>query len=822
MTRICPQVLVQRVWTSMVSGKNSRVDMGAYERRRQRTKVLLASSILACVAGLLPAAAHAQARVVTNATETVSFQIPAQPLSAAINTFIRQSGWQISYSSALAASKTSAAVSGSLTPSAALQQLVQGTGITVRISGAGSAALVDPQAVDAGGVSAGGTTVLDPILVAGESNGVDTFVPSRSLGALKTSASLIEVPQSVSVVGRKQLQAQNAQSVSEALRYVPGVAIETYGPDPKGYDWIMMRGFNAQATSSYLDGLRQVSSSYSFFRTDPYALNSVEVLRGPSSALYGQSDAGGIVNKTSKKPTETDVRQIELQYGSHDRKQAAFDIGGAANEDESILYRVIGVARNANTQFEYSNGADIGDDRLMIQPAVIWKPDEDTTLTVTGQALKDKSGGTIMLFTPTNILLGDPNFNQSTQEQQSIGYEFEHRFDETWTFRQNARYGHVDFTLDNLFLSGLGASGLDRIARHFDESFDAFTIDNQALAEFETGALSHQALFGIDYSWSDADVQRFQGSAPSLNPYTPVYGVTVPVPTTPIISYTERYSQTGIYAQDQIKFGDGFVATLGGRYDWLDLDTHNRLTGADTDVGVGSFSGRAGLSYVSSFGLAPYISYSQSFVPNSGVDENGNTFDPSNGRQWEVGVKYQPTGFDGLFTIAYFDIEKTNVLNYLSNGFAVATGEIASRGLEFEGKVSLGGGWDFVGSYTYTDAEITRDATGNVGKRPMLVPEQQASAWLNYTFETGLLEGASVGAGVRYVGKVYGNNANTFSVPGRTLIDLGASYQINEQAKVSVNATNLFDKKYFTTCDASYSCYQGDRRRVMGKLTIDF
>lgn len=806
----------------MVSGKNLRVDMVAYECCCQRKNVLLASSILACVSVLVPAAAHAQGRAVASVTQSIAFHIPAQPLSAAINAFIRQSGWQISYSSAIAAGKTSTDVSGSLTPSAALKQLVQNTGIIVRISGPGSAALVDPQAADTANVAGDGSTVLDPIIITGNNDSVDTFVPSRSLGALKTDAPLIEVPQSVSVVGRKQLEAQNAQSVSEALRYVPGVAIETYGPDPKGYDWIMMRGFNAQATSSYLDGLRQVSSSYSFFRTDPYALNSVEVLRGPSSALYGQSDAGGIVNKTSKKPIEDDVRQIELQYGSHDRKQAAFDVGGAINEDKSILYRVIGVARNANTQFEYTNGANIGDDRLMLQPAVTWKPDEDTTLTVTGQALKDKSGGTIMLFTPTNILLGDPSFNQSTQEQQSIGYEFEHRFDETWTFRQNARYGHVDFTLDNLFLSGIGASGLNRIARHFDESFDAFTVDNQALAEFETGALSHQALFGIDYSWSDADVRRFRGSAPSLNPYSPVYGVTVPEPTIPMINYTERYSQTGIYAQDQIKLGNGFIATLGGRYDWLDLETDNRLTGADTKIDVGSFSGRAGLSYVSAFGIAPYVSYSQSFVPNSGVDEQGNTFDPSDGRQWEVGVKYEPESFEGLFTIAYFDIEKTNVLNYLSNGFAVATGEITSRGLELEGKVSLGGAWDFVGSYTYTDAEITRDATGNVGRRPMLVPEQQASAWLNYTFQTGLLEGASVGAGVRYVGKVYGNNANTFSVPGRTLIDLGASYRINEHAKVSLNATNLFDKEYFSTCEASYSCYRGDRRTVIAKLTVDF
>lgn len=757
------------------------------------------------------------------ASATVNYSVPAGSLGTAISRFGDRSNLQVLYPANLVRGKTSPGVSGNLTREEALGRLLAGTGLSWRFTAANTVTIVDPTAaVNAEAGVANGSTTLAPIFVLGEGNGASSFVPSSSVGALKTSARLIEVPQSVSVVGRKQMEAQNAQSVSEVLRYVPGVAIETYGPDPKGYDWIMMRGFNAQATSSYLDGLRQVSSSYSFFRTDPFALDSVEVLRGPSSSLYGQSDAGGIINKTSKKPTENDVRQVELQYGNHDRKQVAVDLGGALTEDKSVLYRIIGVARNANTQFEYSDGADIGDDRMMIQPAVTWKPDEDTTLTVTGQALKDKSGGTIMLFTPTNILLGDPNFNQSTQEQQSIGYEFEHRFDDTWTIRQNARYGHVDFTLDNLFLSGIGAAGLSRIARHFDESMDMFTIDNQVQADFETGALSHQALLGLDYSWSDSDVRRFQGAAPSLNPYAPVYGVTVPMPTTPIVNYTERYSQTGIYAQDQIKFGNGIVATLGGRYDWLDLETHNRLTGADTNIDIGSFSGRAGLSYVSSFGLAPYVSFSQSFVPNSGVDQNGNTFDPSKGRQWEIGLKYQPNGFDGLFTISYFDIEKTNVLNYLASGFAVATGEIASRGLEIEGKVSIGGGWDFIGSYTYTDAEITRDATGNVGKRPMLVPEQQASAWLNYTFETGILEGASVGAGVRYVGRVYGNNANTFSVPGRTLVDLGVSYRVNENVKVSLNATNLFDKKYFSTCEASYSCYQGDRRTVIGKLTVDF
>lgn len=783
----------------------------------------LVTILMASTTGGFAAVAEAQEQA---QSQQFTFNIAAKPVTQAVNDIGRVTGLSVVFRENQAIAKTGRAVRGTMTANQALATLLEGTGLVYRFSNATTVQIYDPAVASANGaaINADGSTVLEPIVIRGDRQNANSFVASRSTGATKTDAPLVEVPQSVSVVSRKQMEVQNAQSVSEVLRYVPGVTIETYGPDPKGYDWILMRGFNAQATSSYLDGLRQVSSSYSFFRADPYQLESVEVLRGPSSALYGQSDAGGIVNKTSKKPTEETIRQVELEYGSNQRKQVVFDVGGAVNDDKSMLYRVVGVARNANTQFSYSDGSEIGDDRLMIAPSLTFKPDEDTTLTVTGQALKDESGGTVMLFTPTNILLGDPSFNKSIQEQQTIGYEFEHRFDDTWTVRQNLRYGHANFFLDNLMLSGLGATGLTRIARRFDESFDSFTVDNQAQAEFDTGALSHTALFGLDYSWSDADVKRYQGFAPSLNPYAPVYGVSVPAPTTAFINYSERYNQTGIYVQDQIKFDNGFIATLGGRYDWLNLDTHNRLTGSDTSLDVGNFSGRAGLTYLTDFGVAPYISYSESFVPNSGVDAGGNTFDPSRGRQWETGVKYQPAGFDGLFTIAYFDIVKSNVLNYLSTGYAVATGEVASRGLETEGKFSLGNGWDFTGSYTYTRAEITEDALGNVSNRPMLVPEHQASAWLNYTFSGGILDGLSIGGGLRYVGEVFGDNANTASLktPGRTLVDLGASYRVNEHAKLSLNATNLFDKHYYTNCESAYSCYEGDRRTVTGRLTIDF
>jgi iron complex outermembrane receptor protein len=786
-------------------------------------KALYLGTAFIAVSGHIPALAQQAPR--SNA-QVKAFNISPQPLATAVTAFGQQAGIQISLDAAATRNQKSHGVTGSLTVEAALTRLLDGTGLSYRLVGNGTVIISAAASATGSGAQADATT-LAPIVIQGSSqDGNNSVVVRESVGGTKTDTPLIEVPQSVSVVTRKQIETQNAQSVSEVLRYVPGVTIETYGPDPKGYDWILMRGFNAQSTSSYLDGMRQLSSSYSFFRTDPYQLQAVEVLRGPSSSLYGLSDAGGIVNRVSKVPTEEAHREVEIEYGSDARRQGSFDIGGPITDDGTLLYRVIGVGRLSDTQFDYGDGKEIKDNRTLFAPSFTWAPDDNTKLTVQGDILHDTSGGTVLKFTPTDVLIGDHSFNKSDQQQQTIGYQFEHRFDDTWTVRQNLRYGHVDFRLNNLLLTGgTDAGGLTRIARAFDESLDSFTVDNQAQAKFSTGAFDHTLLFGLDYAYSDADVRRYTGSAPSINPYSPVYGISIPKPTTAIANYREKYSQTGLYVQDQTTFDDTWVLTAGGRYDWLSIDNHNRLAGgSNTQLDDGNFSGRIGLTYLTSFGVAPYVSYAQSFVPNTGTSRLGQSFDPSTGEQWEAGVKYQPTSFDGLFSIAYFDITKSNVLtpDPANTSFQIATGEVTSRGLEVEGKVGLGNGWDVIGSYTYTDAEISKtNYAGQLGKHPYLVPEHQASAWLNYTVQGGALEGLSVGGGLRYVGDSFGDNANTVKVSGRTVVDAGVSYTY-KAATLSLNATNLFDKQYYTTCEDEYSCYEGARRSVIGRIKMSF
>lgn len=754
----------------------------------------------------------------------VRIDIAAQPLSSALTSLGAQSDLQILFNPAQLQNLRSPALHGELEPTQALNSLLQGTGIQYQIEGK-RVTLLSAAAAD------GTLTIPDQFITARAAvqEGHDSYVPKTSSSASKTNTPLIEIPQSVSVITRKQMDDQGAQTVTNALRYVPGVKVEAYGLDPKGFDWLYIRGFNGQSTSDYLNGLRQQNNSYAFYRSEPYAFDRIDVVKGPSSTLFGQGDAGGIINRVSKKPEADHVNEVQLSAGNYDRRQGQFDIGGALDTEQQFLYRVVASVRDANTQVDYNDGHEVNDDRVYIAPSFTWAPDEDTSLTLLSDFLRDRNGGSVFAYsTPTghttDTLMGDHSFNHFNQDQYSLGYEFRHRFNDTWEFRQNARYGQVDLIFQNLlpFSVDTGTGNTIRGADRFDQHMDTFALDNQLQANFDTGAFTHTLLMGVDYSWQDADITRWRIRGPDLNIYDPVYGqpITRPTQSNSIssIDYNQTIQQVGGYLQDQIKFDDHWILTAGGRYDYVhnDLDNH---VGASTNQKDNAFTGRLGLTYLTDFGLAPYVSYSESFAPNTGLDSSGRAFDSSEAHQWEVGVKYQPTDAI-MMTLAAYDLTKTNVLtaelvNGVSTGFSVANGEQQSRGIEAEVKAKLDQNWDLIASYTYTKAEVTKSTRGDEGNRPANVPKHMASTWLNYTFRDTLFEGLSLGAGARYTGALYGDNANTFHIDNYTLFDASASYPINQNVTVSVNAQNLLDEKYTATCDDTYECYPGLRRTVL-------
>ncbi|WP_181704901.1 TonB-dependent siderophore receptor [Chthonobacter rhizosphaerae] len=677
-----------------------------------------------------------------------------------------------------------------------------------------SAAMAQDQ--PAGGDAADEAVVLEPITVDGQSETVMTsegYVTGEARAATKTGTPLIEVPQSVSTVSEKQLDDRNPQTLLDALAYVPGARTGAYGFDPR-FDAFFVRGFPATYTGRFRDGLREMNSPTAIFKTEPYGIEGITILKGPASALYGPASVGGLVDVISKRPLDEAFREVEVSYGSHDRKQVNVDLSGPANAEGTLLYRLTGVGRASGTEIE-----GFPDDRLYLAPAVTWRPDADTSLTVLGEVMDSRTGGTAAFENDgsdvTDIYSGDPRYNDFDQQQQRIGWEFEHRFDETFTVRQNARYAHIDNRLEYAYVVDPTTSPITRAAGLNAEEVHTVVLDNQLEARFDTGPVSHTLLVGADLGYVTYEQRNGFGAIPGEG-------------TPPGLAFASAQDMlnAGVYVQDEMRFGN-LALTLGARHDWLSAETEtpdgaggrSSTTEDDTD-----FSGRAGLSWRTDLGLVPYALYSTSFAPNVGILVDGTPARPTEGEQVEVGVKYQIPDTNAVITASLFDIRQTNgvVFDASSGVNEQVQLDLRSRGFEIEGAASFRNGLSLIASYAYVDLTIERGAAGTAGNRLSSVPHHTASLWADYTIPSGPAVGLGFGAGVRYVGASFGDDLNTFENDARVLVDAAVHYDLGgldpdlEGTRLQVNATNLFDDRE-VTCTSGY-CYREAGRSVIASL----
>lgn len=688
------------------------------------------------------------------------------------------------------------------------------------------------------------------------------YVATQSTTGTKTDTPILENPQSVSVVGREQMEQQGPTTVAESLRYTAGVLA---GSRPGNrFDDVFIRGFGGFGFTAgyvqFLDGLKmQRGVSYAIPSVDPYGLERVEVIKGPASVLYGQTNPGGLVNMVSKRPTDKTFREIEFQFGNYERMQAAFDMGGALDKDGQLLYRITGLGLNSATSVDYTD-----QQRIYFAPAFTWRPTVDTTITFLNHYQYDpKSFQPNYLPAqglmpgvpgvpsnkygrlPTSFYIGDPQHDSYKREWMSSGYELEHRASDIWTLRQNLRLTHLTSEFYAIPANPGYASTLDPIAiqrakTSVDENFNGAVVDNQAQAKFNTGWVNHTMLFGIDYQYTDANRLLGQarnvpaGNVPNLNVLNPIYYQNIqraPFQT----DQNVKSSQLGVYVQDQMKL-DRLTVSLAGRQDRSEIKfntlTLSNFSNIEVNQNDNAFTYRAGAIYNFDFGLAPYVNYATSFEPAPYLAAGNKPLAPMTGRQYEFGLKYQPMGLDALFTVAYFDITQQNVINGdpANAGFYVQTGEVSSRGFEFEAKASLSKSLNVIGSVTLLDAKVTADKLPvNVGKRPFAVPNQMASGWADYTFRYGALAGFGTGAGVRYIGDSAGDPANTFFVRPVTLADAAVHYDfgyLSPQLKgvtARVNVNNLLDKIYVASCfTLANGCFWGARRTVVGTVKYSF
>ncbi|HKX54166.1 MAG TPA: TonB-dependent receptor plug domain-containing protein, partial [Nitrosospira sp.] len=419
-------------------------------------------------------------------------------------------------------------------------------------------------------------TVL-PTMVIREKEVQEGYVAKSSMTGTKTKTPIIEIPQSMSVITRNELDMRGVHlNFTEALRYVPGVVPDQFGFNGTGFEYVSMRGFNSLSTANFRDNLSQQGRGLFFadFITDPYSLERVDVLRGPTSVIFGRGDAGGIVNRITKLPTATPIREIELQYGNFDRKRIAGDFG-FANEDGTLMFRLVTTALDTDTQVRYPNtGGDRAQiRRFYIAPSLTWRPTDRTSVTLFGDILNNRSEAAAFYVatpdgSPTNTLLGEPNFTRYSTDQASFSYKLEHHFNDTFTARQNFRFMGLDGRYRDINPAGFAADGrtLDRFAIGTRERVDQIVLDTHVEARAHTGPLNHTVLVGIDWNRVESTLRAFTGTAPSIDIFNPVYFQPVPTPDSPFIDGRQKIDQVGFYVQDQVKLNQ-WLLTLSGRHD---------------------------------------------------------------------------------------------------------------------------------------------------------------------------------------------------------------------------------------------------------------
>jgi iron complex outermembrane receptor protein len=689
---------------------------------------------------------------------------------------------------------------------------------------------------------------------------VVTGQQARSDVATKTDTPLLETPQSASVVSAERYFAQGSLTLSDAVRYVVGARADTYGDDNRSDDTIV-RGLPALL---YQDGLRRTFGGYrQGSRPDIFLLDSVTVLRGPSSMLYGQNGTGGLVDIASKRAGFTPGAQMFGSYGSFDRKEIGVDLNEPLVSDR-LAGRITALWRQGDTQTR-----DTKDRRWAVQPSVTWKPGADTEITLLG-LYQDDDGGVTDQFLPYAITLrrglngripnsanlGEPSVDHIDFTTKNVTLLARHRFSDAIQLKAGVR--HEWFTSDqridyqdgfadpndpfvdpadpylNRYFPALAAAGPGRILNRvsFAEHFRSRTLTGDAnlQADFRTGPFTHKLLVGIDYARFRGSLASAFGSstnadlavAPTATPidaFDPQYGNIIPL--TLGEASVSREEQIGVYAQDQVTAFEKLHIVGGVRRDRARASGDGIATQVDHATTF-----RGAVLYDVAPGVVPYFNYSESFLPVAGTDFFGNAYHPTRGRQYEAGVKWQPDAHT-LLTVAGFDLKDSGrLVTDAANPFnSVQAGTVKSRGIELEASRALGFGFDLVANYSYTRVRDSSIETGGgvTTDQFVSVPKHQASTFVVKGLELGDAVRMRIGGGARYIGPSYsvGQDAAgdpaTLRTPGYLLFDALLSLE-RGRIKAALNATNLADKRYFGTCVGTGYCFVGVRRRITFSL----
>ncbi len=767
------------------------------------------------------------------AQEAARYAIAAGPLGPALNRFAQQAHVALLFDSQTVAGLSTSGLQGNFPIDLGFAQLLRGSGLQA-VQGANGYVLVP--------VNTGGSLELAPTAITGlaeerSTEHVKGYVATRNLSATKTDTPIIETPQSLSVVTSDEIRDRQSETLSQTLDLTPGFTSQPTSFN-RTSDRFRIRGFDVESATggSLRDGLRLQNNSYDGVQ-EPYGLERAEVIRGAASVLYGQLSPGGLINTVSKRPSQTPYHEVNLQAGQNNRKQLSADFTGPLGDSDTLSYRLTLLDRKSDTAADHINN-----DKVYVAPALTWQPDDDTSLTLLSFYQKTETGfsaplpyqltkgvGSGRFQIGRHDFIGEPDYDEMNGEMSALGYEFEHRFDEHTRISHKLRYYQSDVTWRYLQVNTAGtniatAQTTGVLRRQYSDRQErsrGLASDTNLESKWQFGDWQHTFLMGFDGYDTSYDSHNFRGTAQPLNLATYQYGQPVVVNKNPA---TDRGSQIdtlqkGIYFQDQIKFDERWILLLGGRHDWADQHTELFRNGADSGKSDEATTWRAGLVYKADNGLAPYISYSESFFPVAGTNKAGESFIPTEGKQYEIGIRYQPEGSATLLSAAVYQLEQRNVLSQdrTDINFSVQIGEVRSRGFELEAKTEVTPNLSLISSYAYIDARITQsDIASEIGQRSEDTPYHQAALWADYRLAALGVPQLRIGGGARYKGTTQASGLPS-SMPAYTLYDARASYEIDPHWEIALNANNVTNKRY-TYCEFAI-CRYGDERQLVSSLT---
>jgi iron complex outermembrane receptor protein len=668
------------------------------------------------------------------------------------------------------------------------------------------------------------TDTLPEVSVSAKKGGKkDKFITQdRATSVGKSPVSVQDMPQSVTVVDVEQAREMGALNIQDALTYSAGVYAGNFGFDTR-IDSSSVRGLNP---SMFLDGLRSIYGSYNNTRTDIYTLERIEVLKGPSSSLFGQSDLGGIINAVSKRPKKETSREINLQYGMYDRKQIAIDFTGPMTEDGEWLYRLVALKRDSGTQVDYVN-----DDALVFMPSVTWQPSDKTSITmqyvhqevdskVSAQFLPSK--GTILAAPLGRIsssrFVGEPGWDRYNTKKDEVSLFVDQALTNSIKLIANLRKSNTNsitrehWTRIAPNVVPDDAGNMQRTIHAADRSTNVFSSDTRLQGDFALGPTKHLVSLGMDYQdalWTESNYTSVTSSF-GINLYDPVYGNVDYAALRGDERDNNKIVQTGFYLSDHMEWGPWVVSGAIRR----DHATNTLLkVGATPDVDArnSATTGRLGLMYRFDNGISPYVNYSEAFVPNLGTDGAGGVLKPTEGEQREAGVKFLSADSNTSMAFAWFEIEQQNrVLQGNTPGGLQQAGAL-SRGWELEAKHRIGD-WELLGNYTHMN--VFNDTTKI---RVPYVAEKLGSAWAQYRIN----DHWRIGAGTRYIGNNVGSGG-TPTVDSVTLFDAMVGYSYGPW-DVRATVRNIADKEFISWCRGGTSdCGYGERQNAVLSANYKF